>query len=218
MHNHQLQNKILNPWYIPNDSYSMLPINRSYFSSLSGSSGDENDTNNNGSTNIETTPLSKVSQEDLELAMNAHSSTNAIHDNKSSTSDIPSSFSDIPGISQKEGKKLLSIVYTCTVCGTRSAKRFSEQAYQNGLVMVRCPGCQSLHLIADRLGFFDDSDDSDDMKGNWDIEQFIKKKAGEDGVKVVTNGNVLELTMDDLLGKDSDLQSAKSNDNEDKTT
>jgi len=81
---------------------------------------------------------------------------------------------DIPGVHY--ATKRLAIVYTCKVrlhlnqpfppsrptnpslppslppqvCETRSTKAFSQQAYDHGVVLVRCPGCDNLHLIVDR--------------------------------------------------------------------
>ena len=60
----------------------------------------------------------------------------------------------LPGT--EHGGRRLAIVFTCTVCDTRSAKKFSEHAYRHGVVVVRCPGCGNDHLIADNLGFFED--------------------------------------------------------------
>jgi mitochondrial protein import protein ZIM17 len=48
----------------------------------------------------------------------------------------------------------MAIVFTCTKCDTRSAKTFSRQSYENGIVLIRCPGCKNLHLVADNLGWF----------------------------------------------------------------
>jgi hypothetical protein len=51
----------------------------------------------------------------------------------------------------------MAIVFTCAKCDTRAVKAFTRQAYEAGLVLITCPGCQSMHLIADHLGWFGDS-------------------------------------------------------------
>jgi protein import protein ZIM17 len=104
------------------------------------------------------------------------------------------SFADVPGATNTKGKKL-AIVYTCKVCGTRSAKQITDHAYRHGVVLVRCPGCQNLHLIADRLGWFEER--GGDGRG-WDVEKLVEE-AGEN-VKAVSGDDILELTLKDIVG------------------
>ena len=129
---------------------------------------------------------SALSEEDLKLAIHAASQPDG-------SSPLDTHLSDIPG-AEKGGKKL-AIVFTCTVCDTRSAKKFTEHAYNHGVVMVRCPGCQNYHLVADRLGFFGDK-----TEGGWDVQKAMERMG--ENVKAVTDDNVLELTMGDILGKE----------------
>ena len=100
-----------------------------------------------------------------------------------------SSFSDLPGTVHADHK--LAVIYTCKVCSTRSGKMIGKQAYDHGVVIVRCPGCDNLHLIADRLQFFEDE--------SWDIEKGLAKYGEK--VTAVNEDNILELTPKEIMGE-----------------
>ena len=55
-----------------------------------------------------------------------------------------------------ETPKLL-IGFTCKSCSTRTHRLMSRQAYEKGIVLIECPGCETRHLIADNLGWFKDT-------------------------------------------------------------
>ena len=96
---------------------------------------------------------------------------------------------DVPGV-RSSGDKMI-LVYTCKVCESRSAKKITKHAYTHGCVVVRCGGCDNLHLIADRKGLFED--------GNWDIKQYLESH-GESVTVVTDDTGVLELTQKEILG------------------
>jgi mitochondrial protein import protein ZIM17 len=79
-------------------------------------------------------------------------------------------------------------VFTCTECNTRAVKGFSRLAYEKGVVLVTCPGCQNRHLIADNLGWFN--------KAATNIETILAAK-GEEVQKLSAEGR---LSMEALLG------------------
>lgn len=60
------------------------------------------------------------------------------------------------------------IMFTCEVCESKSVKSFSKQSYHEGVVMIRCEGCDKIHLIADNLGWFEDKP--------VNIEELMKRK------------------------------------------
>eukprot|EP00468_Gymnochlora_sp_CCMP2014_P003670 CAMPEP_0167755088 /NCGR_PEP_ID=MMETSP0110_2-20121227/8628_1 /TAXON_ID=629695 /ORGANISM="Gymnochlora sp., Strain CCMP2014" /LENGTH=161 /DNA_ID=CAMNT_0007641033 /DNA_START=122 /DNA_END=608 /DNA_ORIENTATION=+ len=86
--------------------------------------------------------------------------------------------------------ELMLIAFTCTVCDTRSARTFSKKSYEEGVVIITCPECKSNHLIADRLGWFDDE--------GVDIQSIMREK-GEDVVyiKDADGGGRFELSNND---------------------
>ncbi|KAJ2797195.1 hypothetical protein H4R21_004418 [Coemansia helicoidea] len=47
----------------------------------------------------------------------------------------------------------------------------SKQAYQSGVVLMRCDGCKNRHLIADNLGWFRDK--------RVNIEDLMREKSEE---------------------------------------
>ena len=151
----------------------------------------------NNATTTTTTTIVEESAVDIEESGGSDSCSDLEKEDSNST------MIDIPG-AQTGGKKL-AIVFTCTVCDTRSAKQFTEQAYKNGVVIVTCPGCNNQHLIADNLGYFQDNKDEG---GGWNIEKALQKMGvggdnNNSNVKVVNNDNVLELSIEDIFGKDN---------------
>ena len=77
---------------------------------------------------------------------------------------------------------LLMMAYTCSVCETKQARTFAKDAYTKGVVLMRCEGCDKLHLIADNLGWFRDE--------SVNIEQIMAEK-GE-----TVNTNIRESTIE----------------------
>lgn len=71
-------------------------------------------------------------------------------------------------VAQILGKMQLS--FTCKKCSVRNYNKIiSKHAYNKGVVIVRCDGCKNNHLIADNLGWFQNSD-------YRNIELMMKKK------------------------------------------
>ncbi|KAF3789381.1 DNL-type zinc finger protein [Nymphaea thermarum] len=83
------------------------------------------------------------------------------------------------------------MMYTCKVCETRSARTACRESYEKGIVVVRCSGCNNLHLIADRLGWFGEP---------GSVEDFLAARG-----ELVKKGSLetMNLTVEDLAGAKS---------------
>ncbi|XP_027108720.1 uncharacterized protein [Coffea arabica] len=84
----------------------------------------------------------------------------------------------------------LAMIFTCKVCDTRSVKTCSRASYEKGVVLARCGGCNNVHLIADRLGWFGEP---------GSIEEFLAAR-GEEVKK--GSADTLNLTLEDMAGKE----------------
>jgi protein import protein ZIM17 len=82
-----------------------------------------------------------------------------------------------------KGQPRMQITFTCTVCDERSTKTFTKHSYTKGVVLIRCPGCQNLHLIADNLGWFQQDGT------NVNIEDIMR----DQGEEVIGPDGVVEL-------------------------
>jgi len=98
-----------------------------------------------------------------------------------------------PGPRSGHADGLLGIVFTCGVCETRVARSMTKQAYNEGVVLMKCPGCQNIHLIADNLDWFCD--------GKINVEDILSKK-GED-VRVINEGTFEFLKEGEVANKEN---------------
>lgn len=102
---------------------------------------------------------------------------------------------DIPGM-KTEGEKYI-LMFTCKVCNTRAFRKISKNGYHNGVVICRCESCRNLHLIADRMGVFEDA--------SWDIEKHIQSLIENNNVNATSVENVLEvISIENIDTSDND--------------
>ena len=95
----------------------------------------------------------------------------------------------IPGMRTPGPKMLLRFTCTHEDCTAEpgvdrtTTKIISKGSYEKGIVLVRCQGCENLHLIADRLGWFGD---------RTDIEEILAAR-GEEVRRMISDGESEEL-------------------------
>eukprot|EP00667_Euglena_gracilis_P029842 EG_transcript_40131 len=64
----------------------------------------------------------------------------------------------------------MAAMFTCGACETRVLKTFTRHSYEKGVVIVECPGCHNLHVLADNLGWFGDEKN---------VEEILRAKGEE---------------------------------------
>lgn len=95
------------------------------------------------------------------------------------------------------------MLFTCNHCEAKNSKKFNKKAYHDGVVLIRCDGCDKLHLIADNLGWFRD------QKTNIET---LAKESGTNFVKIEDHPELSELLGQQLKLSTEPRTSKDSND------
>ena len=83
----------------------------------------------------------------------------------------------------------MALAYTCKVCSARNTKLISKQAYEKGVVIVKCEGCGNHHLIADNLGWGAEVS----AQGIHNIEDILATK-GENVRRIANESDMEEIS------------------------
>lgn len=102
-------------------------------------------------------------------------------------SDLWTEVMKLPGVKHHQSG-LLAMFFTCNKCNTRAGRTFSKDSYTKGVVLIRCAGCDNLHLVADNLGWFRDSP--------VNIEQIMQEK-NEHIQRIESQEDILEFIKED---------------------
>lgn len=84
------------------------------------------------------------------------------------------------------------MIFTCNKCETRAVKSFTKAAYEKGVVLVQCPGCQKRHVIADNLGWFGEQKN---------VEEILREKGEE--VRRITDADLDVVDLDGTVKRTS---------------
>jgi len=137
------------------------PFRRYYCTPLSALP-DDDDLDTNSTSATPTLSIDSISSSSSTIDNTDNSSDDGDGEKEQTTTSSSSSSTTAASVDLQLPRRSMLVTFTCNKCDTRTERLVNPVAWNKGMVICQCAGCQAWHQLADAAGLVDEIRYTDD--------------------------------------------------------